>query len=87
MEDCGGVFPDSYEGLRKLAGIGDYTAGAILSIAFGQAVPAVDGNVLRVAARLTGDGAMCWSQRCGLRTGRPWRTSCPTTGPETSTRP
>ena len=56
MEDCGGVFPDSYEGLRKLAGIGDYTAGAILSIAFGQAVPAVDGNVLRVAARLTGDG-------------------------------
>ena len=55
MEDCGGVFPDSYDGLRRLAGIGDYTAGAILSIAFGQAVPAVDGNVLRVAARLTGD--------------------------------
>lgn len=37
-------------------GIGDYTAGAILSIAFGQAVPAVDGNVLRVAARITGSG-------------------------------
>ena len=56
VEDFGGVFPDSYDGLRRLAGVGDYTAGAILSIAFGQPVPAVDGNVLRVAARLTGDG-------------------------------
>ncbi len=56
VNDCGGVFPDTYEALRGLAGIGDYTAGAILSIAFGQAVPAVDGNVLRVAARLTGCG-------------------------------
>ena len=55
VEDFGGVFPDSYDALRRLAGIGDYTAGAILSIAFGQPVPAVDGNVLRVAARLTGD--------------------------------
>lgn len=34
-----------------LPGVGDYTAGAILSIAFGEPVPAVDGNVLRVAAR------------------------------------
>lgn len=55
VEDFGGAFPDSYDGLRRLAGVGDYTAGAILSIAFGQPVPAVDGNVLRVAARLTGD--------------------------------
>lgn len=55
VQDFGGEFPDSYDDLRRLAGIGDYTAGAILSIAFGQAVPAVDGNVLRVAARLTGD--------------------------------
>ena len=54
VEDFGGVFPDSYDGLRRLPGIGDYTAGAILSIAYGQAVPAVDGNVLRIAARLTG---------------------------------
>ena len=54
MEDCGGVFPDSYDGLRRLAGIGDYTAGAILSIAFGVAVPAVDGNVLRILSRVTG---------------------------------
>ena len=49
-----GIFPDTYEGLMALPGIGDYTAGAILSIAFGQAVPAVDGNVLRVASRITG---------------------------------
>ena len=55
VQDFGGEFPDRYDDLRRLAGIGDYTAGAILSIAFGQAVPAVDGNVLRVAARLTGD--------------------------------
>lgn len=55
VQDFGGEFPDRYDDLRHLAGIGDYTAGAILSIAFGQAVPAVDGNVLRVAARLTGD--------------------------------
>ena len=48
-----GSFPDTYEEVMALPGIGDYTAGAILSIAFGQAVPAVDGNVLRVASRLT----------------------------------
>lgn len=51
----GGAFPDHYEALLKLAGVGDYTAGAIASIAFGQAVPAVDGNVLRVITRITGD--------------------------------
>ena len=51
----GGVFPNTYEDIRALAGVGDYTAGAIASIAFGLSVPAVDGNVLRVAARITGD--------------------------------
>ncbi len=55
MERHGGVFPSSYEDIRALAGVGDYTAGAIASIAFGQAVPAVDGNVLRVVSRLTAD--------------------------------
>lgn len=55
-EQYGGQFPRTYDGLCALPGIGDYTAGAILSIAFGQAVPAVDGNVLRVAARITGSG-------------------------------
>lgn len=54
IECHGGVFPDTYEALLTLPGIGDYTAGAIASIAFGQRVPAVDGNVLRLAARLTG---------------------------------
>src|SRR3989454_12680110 len=42
-----GKVPPSYEGLAALPGIGPYTAGAIASIAFGIAVPAVDGNVLR----------------------------------------
>lgn len=50
-----GVFPNTYEGIHALAGVGDYTAGAIASIAFGLPVPAVDGNVLRVTARITGD--------------------------------
>ena len=55
VEEHGGVFPSDYESVRALKGVGDYTAGAICSIAFGQPVPAVDGNVLRVVARLTGD--------------------------------
>ena len=55
MEDHGGVFPDTYEAIHALSGIGDYTAGAISSIAFGIPEPAVDGNVLRVVARITGD--------------------------------
>ncbi len=55
MEKHGGVFPPDYDSVRALKGVGDYTAGAICSIAFGQPVPAVDGNVLRVVARLTGD--------------------------------
>lgn len=55
MNDFGGELPHTVEGLRSLAGIGDYTAGAIASIAYGLPVPAVDGNVLRVLARLTDD--------------------------------
>lgn len=54
VTEYGGVFPQRYEQLRKLPGIGDYTAGAIASICFNEKVPAVDGNVLRVIARLTG---------------------------------
>ena len=52
MEDHGGVFPATYEAISKLKGIGPYTAGAIASIAFGLPEPAVDGNVMRVLARL-----------------------------------
>ncbi len=53
MESCGGEIPGDYDELLKLPGIGSYTAGAIASIAFGQKVPAVDGNVLRVISRVT----------------------------------
>ena len=56
MERHGGVFPSEYAAIRALPGIGDYTAGAIASICFGQPTPAVDGNVLRVCTRLMGDG-------------------------------
>lgn len=48
----GGEFPKSYDLILKLSGIGSYTAGAIASIAFNEAVPAVDGNVLRIISRL-----------------------------------
>lgn len=47
-----GIFPNSYEEIKKLKGIGPYTAGAISSIAFQQAEPAVDGNLMRVLSRL-----------------------------------
>lgn len=52
MTDYGGVFPDTFGGILSLPGIGEYTAGAIASFAFDLPYPAVDGNVLRVAARL-----------------------------------
>ena len=51
-ETYGGVFPPDAAALRALPGIGDYTAGAIASIAYGLPEPAVDGNVLRVLARM-----------------------------------
>ncbi len=54
MEQHGGTLPRDFKALRALPGIGDYTAGAIASIAFGLPEPAVDGNVLRVVMRLTG---------------------------------
>jgi A/G-specific adenine glycosylase len=47
-----GVFPDTVEGLLTLPGIGRYTAGAIASIAYGVRAPVLDGNVIRVFARL-----------------------------------
>ncbi|NUO47552.1 MAG: A/G-specific adenine glycosylase [Polyangiaceae bacterium] len=48
----GGVMPRTYTTLGELPGVGAYTAGAIASIAFGERVPAVDGNVNRVLSRL-----------------------------------
>ena len=55
MERYNGVFPETYEQVLALPGIGAYTAGAICSIAFGQPTPAVDGNVLRLVSRLLDD--------------------------------
>ncbi len=50
-----GQFPQAHESVLKLPGIGPYTAGAICSIAFNLPTPAVDGNVLRLMARLWGE--------------------------------
>ncbi|MDV6169311.1 A/G-specific adenine glycosylase [Flavobacterium sp. DG1-102-2] len=52
--EMGGNFPDSYAGLLKLKGVGDYTAAAIASISYGETVPVVDGNVYRVLSRVFG---------------------------------
>lgn len=55
-EKYSGVFPGEYEKVRALPGIGGYTAGAVLSIAFDQPHAAVDGNVLRVISRIESIG-------------------------------
>lgn len=52
VQEHGGVFPCNYDAVRALPGIGDYTAGAVCSICFELPTPAVDGNVLRVCARV-----------------------------------
>ncbi len=52
VAEHGGAFPATVEGLRSLPGIGRYTAGAIASLAFGVDAPVLDGNVIRVLARL-----------------------------------
>ncbi len=54
MQKYHGEFPRSYEEIMKLSGIGEYTAGAVASICFREKVTAVDGNVLRVMARVLG---------------------------------
>ena len=55
MEEFGGRFPDRYEEIRSLKGIGSYTAGAIVSFVYNIPKPAVDGNVFRVVTRLLAD--------------------------------
>ena len=57
VQEYGGRFPGEYSGLLKLPGIGEYTAGAVASIAFGERVPAVDGNVYRIYTRLSADSS------------------------------
>lgn len=54
VADYGGKFPGSFASLKKLPGIGDYTAAAIASFSFGEAAAVVDGNVFRVLARVFG---------------------------------
>lgn len=54
QEKYGGKMPKHYKELIELPGIGEYTAGAISSIAYDEKVPAVDGNVLRVVSRVVG---------------------------------
>jgi len=53
VQDYNGIIPSDFEQLIKLPGIGRYSAGAIASIAYGVRIPAIDGNVLRVMARIT----------------------------------
>lgn len=56
-----GGFPRDFDSLRQLPGVGDYTAAAVASIAFGEQRAVVDGNVLRVLCRLTNDSGDIWS--------------------------
>jgi A/G-specific adenine glycosylase len=51
-ENFDGVFPERFTDIKKIPGIGDYTAAAIASIAFNQKTPAIDGNVMRVVSRV-----------------------------------
>lgn len=55
MDEYGGKFPETYEEIRSLKGIGSYTAGAVSSFVYHIPKPAVDGNVLRVISRITAD--------------------------------
>ncbi|CEG36348.1 a g-specific adenine glycosylase [Plasmopara halstedii] len=57
VEKYGGELPSTVEKLREIPGIGPYTAGAIASIAFGNREPLVDGNVIRILARMRAVGA------------------------------
>ena len=54
VSEYGGILPSDPEKLRKISGIGPYTAGAVASIAYDVPVPAVDGNVIRVLSRIFG---------------------------------
>jgi len=66
VADHGGRFPDGREETLKLAGIGDYTSAAVLSIAYGKPLAVLDGNVARVLARIAG-------MRGDLRAGGRWQ--------------
>ncbi|MCD8117034.1 MAG: A/G-specific adenine glycosylase [Oscillospiraceae bacterium] len=78
MEEYDGRIPSDVKALRALPGIGDYTAGAVASIAFGLPEPAVDGNVLRICARLTACGESIGDGRVKRRFHEELRTQYPT---------
>ena len=62
-----GAFPSDYDRIRKLPGVGPYTAAAVASIAFDIPRAVLDGNVMRVIARLRGDGADIGSSKTRTR--------------------
>jgi A/G-specific adenine glycosylase len=73
VEELGALIPRTKAELRKLPGIGPYTAAAIASIAYGESVAVVDGNVERVLSRLDGSprsGASAWQRAQELLDGR-----------------
>lgn len=69
MAEHGGKLPRTYSELRTLSGLGPYTAGAVASIAFGQPVSAVDGNVIRVFSRWMNDSRSLEDIRKSLQGG------------------
>ncbi len=81
LDQHGGVFPERYEDILALPGIGAYTAGAIASIAFSQPRAAVDGNVLRVLSRLRNDREPIDSPVCKARVQRELEEIYPTDRP------
>ena len=81
VEQHGGELPRQAAALRKLPGIGDYTAGAIASLACGEPEPAVDGNVLRVVMRLTACAEDVLSQKTKKRVAEALRAVYPA-GPD-----
>ncbi len=80
VDEYNGEFPADYDRLLALPGIGEYTAGAIASISFDIPVPAVDGNVMRVLSRLTGDETDVLSARAKQHYAAIVRRMLPTRG-------
>ena len=73
MMDFDGQFPDHYEAILSLKGIGSYTAGAISAFAYGLPKAAVDGNVLRVLSRILGSREDIMKASVKNRWRRSWR--------------
>lgn len=77
MDEYDGVFPETYDEIKGLSGIGEYTAGAIGSICFNLKTPAVDGNVLRVMTRILEDDGDIKKTAVKRRTGEVLRELYP----------